>query len=167
MRWTLSKCFHLSELHIPEQQKSTGWKFPVTSGPREAGLGSIRLSPCEMPSPNHRPPFPGPRGSKGWCRVEKHLWPEQRAEGADTVPGGGGEGKVSRPIPPRREDTCTFWGWVAFLGREWAVCKGEGKKFISWWIESVIFVAVHNIFYFKLYNCFLSPFVMVQFSELR
>ena len=50
-----------------------------------------------MPSPNHRPPFPGPRGSKDWCRVEKHLWPEQRAEEANTVPGGG-EGKVSRPF---------------------------------------------------------------------
>lgn len=49
------KGFHLSESYIPKQQKSTVQKLPVTSGLREASSDSIRLSPWEMPPPNHRP----------------------------------------------------------------------------------------------------------------
>lgn len=57
----LSPVLSWSESHIPKQQTPTDGRLPVPSH-LEAGSGRIRLSPCEMPPPNHRPSFPGPVG---------------------------------------------------------------------------------------------------------
>lgn len=88
--------------------------------PREAGSDSIRPSPCEMPPPNHRPPFPGPESSQNSRRVEKHHRLARLAEWASTAPGAGSEGSVSTLI--------SLWVWVTFWGGEWAVWQEKGKK---------------------------------------
>lgn len=120
-------------IHIPQQKSLLAESFLLLPAPESSRLRQHQAQPMDAFSQSQTT-LPWSQRFKGLV-VETHLWPGQRAEGADTVPGGGGEGKVSRTHSTTVGRYLHFGAGLLSREGEWAVCKGEGKKFISWWIR--------------------------------
>lgn len=161
MNWALYVKVFPSVRITPSKAAEVHW--PKTScycWPREAGSDSIRPSPCEMPPPNHRPPFPGPESSQTSQRVEKHRRLARLAAWASTAPGGGRKGSVSRLISLCRKGNGAVRVWVTFWGGEWAVWQEKGKKLISCHFFCNLGHCDCSVLFFFIQIEFLNPLIL-------